>query len=44
MQQLVARIRDRVRPALGYLISATCSHYDWAQRLIRKGLGLRGKG
>jgi hypothetical protein len=28
----------------GYLVSATCSHYDWAQRLIRKGLGLRGRG
>jgi hypothetical protein len=26
-----------------YLIAATCSHYDWAQRLIRKGLGRRGR-
>ncbi|MCU0866515.1 MAG: ClbS/DfsB family four-helix bundle protein [Planctomycetes bacterium] len=26
-----------------YLISATCSHYEWARRLIEKGLGLRGR-
>jgi hypothetical protein len=27
-----------------YTISATSSHYEWARKLIRKGLGLRGRG